>query len=119
MRNGLMTTPWTMNVIRIVSTACVVRRASVGIGVRNLDGMLIDVITVGVMEVSIVKIINVVTVLDGGVPTVRAVHVIMIGVFVAAHVALLRSFFSVRVICHGNPLSQHLIHFMNCASVKQ
>ena len=85
-----MTTSWTVHVIRIVPTACVVRRASVGIGVRNFNGMLIDVITVRVMKVSIVKIINVVTVLDGGVATVRTVNVVMVGVFVAAHIALLR-----------------------------
>ena len=53
-RNGLMTTTRTMNMISIVSIAYMIGCTNVGVGVIDIQSMFIDMITVWVMEVTIV-----------------------------------------------------------------
>jgi hypothetical protein len=63
--------------------AFVRRSALLGVGSRHSDLVLIDVIAVHVMQMSIVDIVNMPVMLDGGVAAILAVLVLVILVFVA------------------------------------
>jgi hypothetical protein len=56
-----------------------VGRATRGIGVADLEGVLVDVIPMHVMQMTIVEIIDMVTMAHGRVSTVRTMLVIVIG----------------------------------------
>ncbi|WP_199272356.1 hypothetical protein [Paraburkholderia acidisoli] len=64
------------------------RAVSTGIGVlvANLDLVLIDVVAMRVMQMTVMQIVDVITMLDGRMAASRAVLVVMMGVmrFVAA-----------------------------------
>jgi hypothetical protein len=80
MRYRLVTASRSVLVPRLVPRAAMLRRAAVGILGRHLDHVLVDMIAVGMMQVPIVKIVDVLAVLDGLVPAIGAVLVRMIGV---------------------------------------
>ena len=65
-------------------------RASIGILVTDLEAMLVDVISVQIMEMPIMQVVNVILMLDRGVTTTGAVSVIVTFVnFAYRHLILL------------------------------
>lgn len=74
-----------MNVVAVVALACMV--GSTGRGIRGVDRdrALVDVVPVHLVEVSVVKIVDVVEVLDSGVTTAGAVDVVMLGMSRMGH----------------------------------
>ena len=69
----------------IVVASAFGRRANVGVGFADGEGVLVYMIAVGVVEVAIVQIINVVFVLNANVAAVFGMNVSMIGVNGARH----------------------------------
>jgi len=75
---------------RLMPTACPVgvvvrmayRRAGVAVGmlVVDFEGVLVDVVAVRMMQVTVVQVVDMVGVVDGGVAAGRAVHMVMSGV---------------------------------------
>ena len=51
--------------------------------------MFVHVVPVGMMEMSVVEVVHMTIVHDGGVTAVRSVVVIVVGVLVAAHLSFL------------------------------
>lgn len=80
--HSLVAAVGTVDVASFVTFAVVSRRASGGIGFIDLQGMLFDGTTALVVEMSIVKIIDMIAVTNGGVAAVLAVLVIVIFVTV-------------------------------------
>ena len=74
---GLVSAAGTVNVVGIMPTAGMGRRTLIWIGLADLDHVLVDVVAVDVMEVTVVKIIDMVAVTDGRVTTIRAMLVVM------------------------------------------
>ena len=77
MRNGLVTAAWPVDMVRVMPTAAVVRRAVSRVGRRDRDHVLIDVIPVRMMQVTIVEVIDVPFVNDGLVAATGAVDVVV------------------------------------------
>jgi hypothetical protein len=75
--NGLVPAARGVRVPLIMLVACVRWRASCRVVSRCLDAALIDVITMGTVEVTLMQVIAVVAVLDRLVSTTRAVGVCM------------------------------------------
>lgn len=69
-----------MHVIRRMCSAGMLRRAGVGVRRRHGNHVFIHVVAVGMVEVTIVKIVDVSFVPDGHVPAMGAMLVVMIGV---------------------------------------
>jgi hypothetical protein len=65
--NRLVTAAGAVDMPRFVIAATVVRRASVGVGAGHLEHVLIDMTFVRVVKVTIVQIIDVAVVANGGV----------------------------------------------------
>ena len=80
-RYGFVSTAWTMNVVSIVSAACMFWCAYVRVGSIDIQRMLIDMVTVRVMEMPIVQIVYMIIVNDGGMSTVFVVNVCVVFVF--------------------------------------
>lgn len=80
MGDSLMAAAGAMDVAGSMSRAAVVRRALVGIGRRDLDDMLVHMVTVGMVEVAVMDIIHMVAVGNSSVTTVGTVGVVMVGV---------------------------------------
>jgi hypothetical protein len=74
-RNGFVTTIRAMNVCFVMPRAIVVWRAFLRIGRRHLHAVIVNVVTVRVMQVAIVKIVDVTIVLHSGMAAVGAMHV--------------------------------------------
>ena len=74
----LMAAAGTVNMVRIMTAAVVLRRAGLRISFRNFDGMFIDMALMWMMEMPIVQIIDVVAVLHASMPAVWAVFVLMV-----------------------------------------
>ena len=82
-RNGFVPTTGAVHVTFLVSAAFVAGRAAIGICVGDFDAMLDDLAILGdVMQVPVVQVVDVITVLDPGVLTIRSVLVVMILVYV-------------------------------------
>jgi len=78
-RYRFMTTSGAVNVIRIVATTLMRRRAAIGIGLTHLDLVLNDGPVIGdVMQVPVMQIIDVIDVPDARVLAVGSVLVVMI-----------------------------------------
>ena len=77
-RYGFMSAAGAVAVARFVTAAGVIRRAAVGIFAAHFQHVLVNVVAVWMMEVTVVKIINVVTVANRGVSAVFTVCVIVI-----------------------------------------
>lgn len=84
-RNRFMTAPRTMYVTRRMPIAAMLRCAGIGIYRSYLDDMLIHVVFMGMMQVTVMEVVNVVAMLDARMATIRAMLVGMISVRVAAH----------------------------------
>lgn len=85
MRNWLMAAPRAMSVVWVVAFAAVLRSTGIGIRSGHLDDMFIYMIFMKVMQVAVMEVINMVTMHDAGMTTIRAMLVGMISVRVAAH----------------------------------
>jgi hypothetical protein len=87
-RDGLVPTARTMDVVRVMAQ-CVGRHRGAGIRVviADLDDVLVDMVAVRMVQMSVVQVVDVVAVSDGGVSTAGAVFVVVVGVmgFRAAH----------------------------------
>ena len=79
MRNRLVATVRSVNVLLRVGFAPVIRRAGCRIGPADSKTVLVDVTGVGMMQVTIVQIVDVAAVADGGVATTRPMLVSMVG----------------------------------------
>ncbi len=79
MRHGGVATLWTVDMRGFVALVAVFRRAAVRVAVAHLDHMLIDAVAAWMMQVAVVKIINMVAVLDGEVSTAWAVMMRVFG----------------------------------------
>lgn len=79
-RYGFVSAAGTVPVVLVVSAAGVIGRAAAGIAIAHLDGVLVDVIAVGVMEMAVVQVVDVVTVPDRGMAARRAMLVRVVGV---------------------------------------
>ena len=75
---GFVAAAWTVDVVLVVSTAAVLRGARAWVSGRHLNDMVIDAFAFGMMEMSIVEIVDVVAVLDGHVAAVPPVLVVVI-----------------------------------------
>lgn len=88
MRHRLVTAAWSVDMIGIM-TQCIGIDRGTGIGIccRNLDHMFIYVIFVRVMQMAIVKVVDMITVPDRCVAAARSVNMCMVGVFwqIASH----------------------------------
>ncbi|MDM4015511.1 hypothetical protein [Roseiconus lacunae] len=77
-RDGFMPTAGTVNVTGIMTAALMCRGATVGVGVTNFDAMLYNgAVVIDVMQVTIVQIVNMITMLDAGVFAIGAVLVVV------------------------------------------
>jgi hypothetical protein len=65
-------------VLAIMAAAIMVGRAAVGVVRRDLDRVLVDVPLVGMMEVPVVQVVDMIAVLDGDMPAIGPVGVRMI-----------------------------------------
>jgi hypothetical protein len=84
-RNGFMTAARAMHVVCVVPPASVVGGTASRVGFVNVDRVLIDVVFVEVMEVTVVKVVHVITVLHGRMATIGPVLMAMFRVRFAGH----------------------------------
>lgn len=77
MRYCVMTATGTVHMRGVVCTAFMIRCATVRIGARYLDHVLIDVIAMGVVQVPVVQIVDVAVMADGRMTATRTVGVRM------------------------------------------
>ena len=82
-RHRLVTAARTVHVLGGVSGAGVARGARGRIPLVDRERMIVDVVAVGVMQVTVVQVVRMTVVLDGDVATVGAVGVVVIGVSLA------------------------------------
>ncbi len=80
---GFVATAWPVDMVWIVAGALVIRCAGIGVLFGDFQAVLIDVVAVDVMEMPVVKVIDVIAMPNGCVPTTRTMLVVMIGVLVA------------------------------------
>jgi hypothetical protein len=92
-RHRLVPAAGAVLVARLMPLAPVLGRAAVGVLGRDLDDVLVDVVAVRMVQVSVVQVVDVIAVADGGVPAAWAMLVGMIGVM------------RLRARCHAAPLS--------------
>lgn len=78
-RHGLMAAAGAVNMARLVSGALVLRRTCVGVLLRNLDHVLIDMIAVRMMQMAIVQIVDMVAVANRRVTAFRPMLVRVVG----------------------------------------
>lgn len=76
-RNRLMPTARSMDMACIMSTAMVCRSTGVRIGFRHRNHVLIDVAIVGMMQVSVMEVVDMSIMQDGLVPTAGAMDMFM------------------------------------------
>ena len=77
--HGFVATPRSMHVPRFLAAARMQRRAAIGVLVGNLNHMLDDrSVFAGVVQVTIMKIVDMVAVLNTGVLTIGTVLVIVV-----------------------------------------
>jgi hypothetical protein len=74
-RNGLMSATWAMFMPRFMAGTAMVRRAAVRVGGGDFDRMLVYVLAMRMVQMTVMKIIDVIAVTDGGVAAARAMLV--------------------------------------------
>jgi hypothetical protein len=89
MRQGQVAATVAVGVSGLVTVAGVSGRAGVRIAVRDLEAMLVDVIPVSEVQVTVVKVVRVVAVLDGWVRTLGAMRVSVVRVSRVFHAPIL------------------------------
>ena len=82
-RDRLVTTTGAVHVIFVVTSAAVSRCTAVGVCVGHIESMFVYMVPVGVVEVAIMQIVDVVAVFNGGVSTVWSMHMCVVWMFVA------------------------------------
>ncbi len=97
--DGLVATPGTVHVPRVVAFAGMSLRAFIGIGTGYGKLVLVVMVTVGMQEVAVLKVIHVPIVLDGYVATFLTVLVNVPAMGIAAHRYTPVSWDSVRNHC--------------------
>jgi hypothetical protein len=89
-RDRLMSTTRTMNMILIMAAGSASFVAAVGILVGNLDHVLVDMILVWVVEMAVMQIVHMILMPDCGVPAIRTMSVRMMAMgLMARHDVLL------------------------------
>jgi hypothetical protein len=73
--NPRVPTVWTVDVVAAVRATLMLRGTPRGVRRADRDHMLVDVVAVEMVQVSVVQIVDVVTVLDGHVAAARAMLV--------------------------------------------
>lgn len=86
MRHGLMAATRTVDMTRLVTTATVLGRATGGVGLRDGNHVFVDVVAVRMVQVTIMQIVDMAFVADGGVAAARTMLVVV--VVVVGQVAL-------------------------------
>jgi hypothetical protein len=76
-RDGLVATPLAVDVVRVVAAAVMVGRAGSRVAVRDLDDVLIDMVTMGMVQVPIMQVVDVPIVLDGLMAAPWSVNVVV------------------------------------------
>jgi hypothetical protein len=92
MRHGFMAAVRAVDMAMIVANLVLDRTAAIGVVTIHFDDMFIDVIAMGMMEVSIMQVVDMVAMLDGHMAAAGAVFmvvVIMMGKIAIAHGELL------------------------------
>lgn len=85
-RHGFVATPRTMRVTRFMSATEMLRRAGGGVPPADFDRALVDVVAVHRVQATVVEVIDVVSVADGGMPASFAMDVRMLRMdFVLRH----------------------------------
>jgi hypothetical protein len=78
-----------VNVASLVPATAMVGRTGCWVLLTDGDHVLVDVIVMGVMEMPIMQVVDMPLVFHREMPTARAVNMVVVFVFVAAHRALL------------------------------
>ena len=73
--NCLVTAAGAVDMARIMTAATMIRGAAIGIVIGDVDHVLVDMISMRVVEVTIVQVVDVPAVSHGGVPATRTVLV--------------------------------------------
>jgi hypothetical protein len=76
-RHSLVPTAWTMHMLLVVTVAGVLRGTAGRVLGRHLENVFVDMVSVNVVQVSIVEKIGVPVMVDGGVATATAVRVVV------------------------------------------
>lgn len=87
-RHGFVTASRSMDVARLVTRAAMLRRMAIGIFGADLDHMFVNMTCMGVVQMSVMEVINVTVVTDSDVAAVRPVDMRMVcvdRVVMAAH----------------------------------
>jgi hypothetical protein len=80
MRHYLVTATRAMLVPGLVSLAAVLRRAAVGVRCRYVDYVLVDVVSVRMVQVAVVQVVDMIAVAHRRVTAVRAVRMRVVSV---------------------------------------
>jgi hypothetical protein len=88
-RNRLMTATGAVDMARLVTAAAVIGRAAVGIFGGDPDHMLVDMVLMRMVQMTVVQVVDMVAVADGGVPAIGPVPVRVVGML------------GFRASCHG------------------
>jgi len=93
-RHRRVTATRSVHMAGLVATAVVVRRAAVRIFRADFESVLVDMIAMRVVQVTVMQVVDMVAMSDGGVATVRTVLMVVMGVvrFVAGAHAMLLAF---------------------------
>ena len=70
----LVTASGTMDVAGLMAGTTMVRRTSIWICRGHLDHMFIDLVAFDMLQMAVLKVVNMTTVSYGGMPAMRAVH---------------------------------------------
>ena len=84
-RHRFMTTVRSMNMLRLMARMAKRRRAAIRIRGTDLDRMLFDDVALLMVQVAVMKVVDVIAVLDRGVAAARSVPMRMVGMDVVCH----------------------------------
>ena len=79
-RHSFVSTAPAVHMPGLMAGAPVLGRTAIGVAVGYFDHVLMHVVAVGMVQVSIVKVIDVVAMADGGVSAARPVFMVVMGV---------------------------------------
>lgn len=79
-RDGFVAATGAMDVAGLVTAAFVLGRAAVGVGGRDGDHVLVDVVAMRMVQVAVVQVIDMAIMADGRVAAAGAMGVVMVGV---------------------------------------
>ncbi|SCX35583.1 hypothetical protein [Agrobacterium rosae] len=78
MRHGFMAAVRAVDMAMIVADMVLDRTAAIGVVITHLDDVFIDMIAMGMMEVSIMQVVNMVAMFDGHVAAVGAMFMVVV-----------------------------------------